>query len=102
MFSCASNSRPEQLTIHVPPHFSGTAHINTCMAGAASNEITLDAKGEGQTSLCPARGHRVEVEVIANDRHQRFVDSELNLQRTGDGIPTSIEFHIQPSAASPQ
>jgi hypothetical protein len=94
MLSCASSSQPDQLIVHVPDHFSGTLHIQTCVRGAPAGEITVDSQGLGKTVLCPASDHTVEIEVRASDRHFKLVRPEVQIRRTGDGLATSIEAQL--------
>ena len=94
MLSCASSMRPDPLIVHVPDHFSGTLHVSTCISGAPAGEITVDDHGLGKTSLCPAINRTVEIEVIASDRQYRLAAADVRIERTGDGIATSIEAHL--------
>lgn len=94
MLSCATSSRPDQLVVHVPDHFSGMLHIQACVNGAPAGEITVDGQGLGKTVLCPASDHIVEIEVVANDRHVKLVTPEVQVRRTGDGLATSIEAKL--------
>ena len=94
MLSCASSSQPDQLIVHVPDHFSGLLHIQTCVNGAPGGEITVDSQGLGKTVLCPASDHTVEIEVVASDRHFKLVAPEVQVRRTGDGLATSIEVQL--------
>jgi hypothetical protein len=95
MLSCASSSHPDQLKVHVPEQFSGIIHVDTCAKGTPSGEeVTVDAKGLGKTSLCPAADHSVEIEVVRANREYKISSSEVQIQRTGDSIATSIEAHL--------
>jgi hypothetical protein len=94
MLSCAPSSQPDQLIVHVPDHFSGMLHIQTCVNGAPTGEITVDSQGAGKTVLCPASDHTVEIEVVATDRHFKLVTPEVQVRRTGDGLATSIEAKL--------
>jgi hypothetical protein len=94
MLSCGASLHPDQLTVHVPSHFSGNMRVSTCVAGAPDGEVTLDEQGLGKTSLCPAVNHSVEIEVIGSDRNYKLSSSEVRILRTGDGLATSIEAHI--------
>ena len=94
MLSCGASMHSDQLTLHVPGHFSGTMHVTTCVPGAPTGEITLDEQGVGKTSFCPAVNHTVELEVIRIDRRYRLNSSEVRILRTGDGISTSIEAQL--------
>jgi hypothetical protein len=94
MLSCAPSSQPDQLVVHVPDHFSGMLHIQTCVNGEPAGEITVDRQGLGKTVLCPASDHTVEIEVVARDRHVRLVTPDVQVRRTGDGLATSIEAKL--------
>jgi hypothetical protein len=94
MLSCASSLRPEQLTVHVPPHFSGALRINTCVPDAPVGEITVDDQGLGKTGLCPDVDHTVEIKVIASDRQYRIASANIHIDRTGDGFATSIQAQL--------
>jgi hypothetical protein len=93
MLSCASSSQPDQLKVHVPQHCSGV-HVATCVSGAPSVDVTVDEQGVGKTSLCPGANHTVEIEVVGDNRHYKLMSPEVHIQRTGDGIATSIEAQL--------
>jgi len=93
MLSCASSSHPDQLTVHVPQHCSGV-HVATCVTGAPSADVTVNEQGLGKTSLCPGTNHTVEIEVVGDNRHYKLMSPEVHIQRTGDGIATSIEAQL--------
>ena len=94
MLSCASSLRADQLTVHCSPHFSGTLHVSTCVSGAPAGEITVDDQGLGKTALCPGVDHTVEIQVLTNDRQYKLAAAEVHIERTGDGIATSIEARL--------
>jgi len=93
MLSCASSSHPDQLIVHVPQHCSGL-HVATCVSGAPSADVTVDEQGLGKTSLCPGVDHTVEVEIVGTNRHYKMMPPEVHIQRTGDGLATSIEAQL--------
>jgi hypothetical protein len=93
MLSCASSTRPEQLTLRCKSHPSAV-HVDTCISGASSSEVTLDDHGLGKTSLCPGAGQKVEIEIYETDQHFKLVEPEVRVQRTGDGMATSIEAKL--------
>jgi hypothetical protein len=93
MLSCASSTRPEQLTLRCKSH-PGSVHVDTCISGAPSGDVTLDDRGVGKTSLCPAAGQKVEIEIYETDQHFKLVEPEVRVQRTGDGMATSIEAKL--------
>jgi hypothetical protein len=94
LLSCGSSLHPDQLTVHVPAHFSGNVDIRTCVAGAPAGEVTLDEKGSGNTSLCPSVDHLVEIDVITADGRFKLNSSEVRVLRTGDGFATAIQAQI--------
>ena len=94
VLSCGASLHPDQLTLRVPPHFSGSVHVTPCVAGAPSGEVVLDEQGMGKTSLCPAVNHAVEIEVVGPDRSYKLNPSEVRILRAGDGIATSIEARL--------
>jgi hypothetical protein len=93
MLSCASSSQPDHLKVHVPQRCPGV-HVATCVSGAPSADVTVNEKGVGKTSLCPAVDHTVELEVVGDNRHYKLMSPEVHIQRTGDGIATSIEAQL--------
>ena len=68
--------------------------MDTCVAGTPSGEVIVDAKGLGKTSLCPATDHSVEIQMVSTDRQYKIAAREVHIQRTGDGIATSIEARL--------
>ena len=97
LLSCAPSAQPDHLTIRDPRHFTGTLHVNTCVSGAPSNDITLDEHGAASTSLCPAADHTIELEIIETDQHYKVASNKVRVRRTGDGIATSIEVNLPAS-----
>jgi hypothetical protein len=93
MFSCAWSAHPDQLTVHVPRHCS-KLHLATCVPGASPADVTVDERGIGKTSLCPATDHSVQIEVIRIDHHYTVAAPAVHVQRTGDGLATSIEAEL--------
>jgi hypothetical protein len=97
MLSCASSAAPERLTVHASATVNLVVlHIDTCVSGASASEVYLDEKGRGKTSLCPDAGHTVELEVIEASRSYRVAPRQVQIQRTGDGIATSVEAKLTP------
>ena len=94
MLSCAWSSRPDELTVRDPGHFQGMVHVDTCVSGAPAQDITLDLKGAGKTSLCPGANHTVEIDLIEEGRHYKIAANQVHIQRTGDGMATSLEVKL--------
>jgi hypothetical protein len=97
LLSCGSSRHPDHLTIRDPRHFTGVVHVDTCVSGAPSQEVTLDQTGVAKTSLCPAADHTVELEIIETDQHYKIAANKVHIRRTGDGIVTSIEATLPSS-----
>jgi hypothetical protein len=93
MLSCASSSHPDQLKVHVPQRCPGL-HVATCVSGAPPADVTVNEQGVGKTSLCPGADHTVEIEVVEDNRHYKLMSQEVHIQRTGDGIATSVEAQL--------
>jgi hypothetical protein len=94
MFSCAWSTHPDQLIVHVPPRCPKVLHVATCVPGAPTADVTVDEQGSGKTSLCPATDHSVQIEVIRIDQHYKLDVPSVHIQRTGDGLATSIEAEL--------
>ena len=94
MLSCASSSNPDHLAVHIPPRCPNLLHVDTCVAGAPHQDVTVDEQGHGKTSLCPGVDHSVEIEVIGIGRHYKLVSPEVHIRRTGDGMATSLEAEL--------
>jgi hypothetical protein len=77
----------------VPQHCAGV-HLATCVSGAPLADVTVNEQGMGKTSLCPGVDRTVEIEVVENSRHYKLISPEVHIQRTGDGIATSIEAQL--------
>jgi hypothetical protein len=93
LLSCASSSHPDQLIVHVPRHCP-ELHVATCVAGAPTADVTVNDQGMGKTSMCPGANHTVEIEIVGDNRHYKLMSPEVHIQRTGDGIATSIEAQL--------
>jgi hypothetical protein len=96
MLSCASSVPSDHLTVHTSGHPSNVLHVDTCVSGASASEVYLDAAGKGKTSLCPETNHAVELDVVDGDHRYRVTAAQVQIQRTGDGIATSVEARLTP------
>jgi hypothetical protein len=96
MLSCASSAPPDRLRVHLPARRNAhVLHVDTCVSGASVNEVYVDERGQGQTSLCPASEREVDVEVVDGKRRYTLGSTDVQIRRTGDGIATSIEAPIR-------
>jgi hypothetical protein len=100
-FSCAWSTHPDQLTVRVPPHCPKRLHVVTCVPGAPRADVSVDDQGLGKTSLCPATDHSVQIEVIRIERHYTVPAPAVHVQRTGDGLATSIEAELPSETLDP-
>jgi len=92
MLSCAFSSPPDRLTIHVPAHAQpAVLHVDTCVSGAPADDVYVDERGVGKTSLCPEANHSVELEIVGDNGDQRVPSDKVQVRRTGDGFATSVE-----------
>jgi hypothetical protein len=94
MLSCASSSRPDQVRVHARNHISGRLYLDVCVNGASANDVNVDEHGVGRTSLCPSVDHTVEIEVYEDNQHFKLAQLEVKIQRSGDGMATSIEAKL--------
>jgi len=95
MFSCGLGRAPKELTVNVPQHFSGSLHIHLCEKPAPENNITVDDKGEGSSSMCLGKEEKVQLRITRKDRFELIPANLVTINRTGDGIPTGLEVKIQ-------
>lgn len=95
LFSCGLGQVSKELTVNVSPNFSGALHIHVCEKTAPENNITLDEKGEGSTSMCLGKDERVQLRIVGKDRLEVIPANLVKVTRTGDGIPTALETTIQ-------
>jgi hypothetical protein len=98
MFSCAWSAHPDQLTVHVPPHCSKSLHLVACVPGAPVADVSVDDNGLGKTSLCPATDHSVQIDLVRTDHHYTLAAPAVHVQRTGDGLATSIDAELPSDA----
>ncbi len=96
MLSCASSQPTRRLMVHVRKDFVGTVHVATCVGSSASGDVYANTEGQGETSLCPARGEDVAVSLMRGEEQRTVVPEEVVMPRTGDGIVTSIQVNVRP------
>jgi hypothetical protein len=96
MLSCASSQPTRRLTVHLRKDFVGTVHIATCVGSSASGDVYASTDGQGETSLCPARGEDVAVSLMRGEERRAIAPAEILIPRTGDGIATSIQVNVRP------
>ncbi len=96
MLSCASSQPTRRLTVHVGKGFVGTVHIVTCAGSSTSGDVYANTDGQGETSLCPARGEDVAVSLMRGEEQRTVAPEEIVMPRTDDGIVTSIQVNVRP------
>jgi hypothetical protein len=96
LLSCGLTRPPQRLRVRVVPGFSGTLHLTPCAGGAPVAEISADANGAANTALCPSADGGVVIVVVQGNRQYAAAPEDIAIQRTGDGIPTSIAVRMRP------
>lgn len=96
LLSCGLARPPQRLTLKVDPAFGGIVHISTCVQSAPAAEITADSQGAAATSICPTSDQALELVVVRGAQSYRIAQQDVSIQRTGDGIPTSIQAQVRP------
>jgi hypothetical protein len=96
LLSCASTRPPQRQRVRVVPGFSGTLQLTPCAAVAPVAEISADANGAANTAICPSADGGVVIVVVQGNREYTAAPQDIAIQRTGDGIPTSITVRMRP------
>jgi hypothetical protein len=96
LLSCASTRPPQRLRVRVVPGFTGTLRLTPCAEEAPGLEISADAHGAAHTSICPSTDAGLVIVVVQGDREQTAAPPDVEIRRTGDGIPTSITVRMRP------
>jgi hypothetical protein len=93
LLSCASTRPPQGITVRVAPGFAGIVQLTPCVAGAGA-DVTADARGMANTSVCPSGGGNVSVAIVQAERQFTAAAQDVEIRRTGDGIATSIDIRV--------
>jgi hypothetical protein len=96
LLSCATSRPPQRLKVHVPPGFAGTIQLSPCVSSAPAAEISTDAQGRADTSVCPHADGNLEIVLIQGNREYTAARDDISIPRTGDGIATSINVRVRP------
>jgi hypothetical protein len=76
--------------------FSGTIRLAACVSSAPATDISTDAQGAADTSVCPRTDGTVAIVVIQGGRESIVAPEDISISRTGDGIATSISAQVRP------
>jgi len=93
LYSCAAKQAPREVTVTVPPDFSGQITLDPCGKGVPT-EITLSAKGTAATAACPGTGETVSLTVIKGGTSYRISSADVTIERAGDGLPVAIKARV--------
>jgi hypothetical protein len=89
MYSCAAKQAPREITVTVPADYSGEINLDPCSQGVPA-QITLSAKGTGETAACPQPGETVSLTVIKGGTSYHISPDDVKIERAGDGLPVAI------------
>ena len=90
MASCGSGQAPKELTINVPHQLSGLMHVHLCDKSAPGNNITIDDKGEGSTSMCPDKNQMIQLRVMSKKGSEVIPANMVTISRSDDGFATLV------------
>jgi hypothetical protein len=96
LFSCAAKQAPQEITVKVPADYWGELNLDPC-SPKFSADVSVDAKGTGQTSVCPKSGESVTliiVKGVKGDPELRVPPDLVTIERAGDGLPVAIKARI--------
>ena len=93
LFSCAAKQAPREITVRVPPDYAGELSLDPC-SRHASAEVSVDAKGDTATSVCPKADETVTLRVIRGGTDFRVPPDQVTIERAGDGLPVAIKAHV--------
>jgi hypothetical protein len=93
LFSCAAKQAPHDITVKVPPDYSGELILAPC-SPQASTQVSVDSKGSASTSVCPAANESVTLTVIRGGSDLRVPPDQVTIERAGDGLPVAIKARI--------
>jgi len=93
LFSCAAKQAPREITVKVPPDYSGELNLDPC-SPQASADVSVDARGSGPTAVCPKLGETVTLTVVKGSENLRVAPDLVTIERAGDGLPVAIKARV--------
>ena len=96
MFSCAAAKSAQEITVQVPPEFTGTVRINLCDPKASTDHALVSAQRLAATSACPKPGQQITLLIERAGKTYRITPENVIVQRAGDGLPVEINAPVPP------
>jgi hypothetical protein len=95
LYSCAARQAPREITVTVPPDYSGEINLDPCSQGVPA-EVTLSAEGTAETAACPQPGETISLTVIKGKGGTSYHISpdDVKIERAGDGLPVAIKARV--------
>jgi hypothetical protein len=93
LFSCAAKQAPREITVTVPPNYSGEVTLDPCFAHSSA-AVSVDSKGSGTTSVCPHQGETVTITIVKDGVDLRVPQDQVIIERAGDGLPVAIKARV--------
>ncbi len=91
LVSCAAKKAAERITVIAPENFTGTISLTACDPQAPSDNISIDASGNGKTSVCSASAD-LKLVVI---RGKQSIELPAKVTKTGDNFVVSISGEVR-------
>ena len=89
--STAFGCHQTELQIQLPPSFSGHVVLYCADGATPSSPVVVDPAGHATGAPCSDTSTRILI-LRAN---QRLTPTEVHWLRTGDNIPTGLEFNVR-------
>jgi hypothetical protein len=93
LFSCAAKQAPREITVTVPPDYSGQVTLDPCSARSSAT-VSVDSSGSGTTSACPQQGETVTITIVKDGVDLRVPLDQVIIERAGDGLPVAIKARV--------
>jgi hypothetical protein len=94
LFSCAAAKSAQEITVQVPPEFTGMVLINPCDPKATADHALVNARGLAATSACPKPGQQVTLLIDRAGKTYRISPENVIVLRAGDGLPVEINATV--------
>ena len=89
--STAFGCHQTELQIQLPPTFSGHVVLYCAEIAAPSTPIVVDSSGHATGAPCSDPSTR----ILILRGNQRLTPNEVHWLKTGDNIPTGLEFNVR-------
>lgn len=88
----AFGCRRHEIRVQLPKGYSGKVVLFCSQQGEAGATVVVNEAGMGTGARCDNSGSRL---LVVRDGQRITPDGEIRLLKTGDGIPTGIEFEVR-------